>query len=60
MMMLNQMKFFITSSLQSVSENVLAKKPTNTDRDWITPETLVQIQQKTRNSQAVSFKISRI
>ena len=35
----------IKSAVNEVSENVLGKKPTNTGRDWMTPETLVQIQQ---------------
>ena len=42
----NEILHHIKSAVNEVSDNVLGKKPTNTDRDWITPETLVQIQQK--------------
>ena len=42
----NEILHRIKSEVNEVSENVFGKKPTNTDREWITPETLVQIQQK--------------
>ena len=42
----NEILHHIKSEVNEVSENVLGKKPTDTDRDWITPKTLVQIQEK--------------
>ena len=48
-----------------MSENVLGKKPINTDRDWITTETLIQIQQKHEirkqfGSKSVEYKLAKI
>ena len=42
----NEILHHIKSAVNEVSENVLSKKPTNNDRAWIKPETIVQIQQK--------------
>ena len=42
----NEILHHIKSEVNEVSENVLGKKPTDTDRDWITPKNLVQIQEK--------------
>ena len=42
----NEILHHIKSAVNEVSENVLGKKPINTDWDWITPETLAQMQQK--------------
>ena len=42
----NEILHHIKPAVNEVSENVIGKKSTNTDRDCITPETLVQIQQK--------------
>ena len=41
----NEILHHIKPAVNEVSENVIGKKSTNTDRDCITPETLVQIQQ---------------
>ena len=40
----NEILHRIKSAVNEVSENVLGKKPLNTDRDWITTETLIQMQ----------------
>ena len=42
----NEILPHVKSAVNEVSENVLGKKPINTNRDWITPENLVQVQQK--------------
>ena len=42
----NEILNHIRSAVDEVSENVLGNKCTNTDRDWLTPEAIVQIQQK--------------
>ena len=42
----NEILHHIRSAVNEVSENVLGNKFGSTDRDWITPEALVQIQQK--------------
>ena len=42
----NEILHHIKSEVNEVWENVLGKKPTDTDRDWIIPETLVQIHEK--------------
>ena len=52
----NEILQHIKSAVNEVSENVLGKKPTNTDRGWITPETLVQTQQKHKIRKQVSSK----
>ena len=61
----NEILHHIKPGVNEVSENVLGKKPTNTDRDWITPETLVQIQQKHEIrkqfvSKLVEYKLAKI
>ena len=42
----NEILHHIKSAASEASKNVLGKKPTNTERNWITPETLAQIHQK--------------
>ena len=42
----NEIFHRIKSAVNEASENILGKKPTNTEKAWITPETLAQIHQK--------------
>ena len=60
----NEILHYIKSTVNEVSENVLGKKSTNTDIDWITPETLVEIQQKHEirkqfSSKSVEYKLAK-
>ena len=60
----NEILHYIKSTVNEVSENVLGKKSTNTDIDWITPETLVEIQQKHEirkqfGSKSVEYKLAK-
>ena len=61
----NEILHHIKSAVNEVSENGLGKKPINTDRDWITTETLIQIQQKHEirkqfSSKSVEYKLAKI
>ena len=58
----NEILHRIKSAVNEASKNMLGKKPTNTDRHWITPETLVHIQQKHEirkqfGSKSVEYKL---
>ena len=60
----NEIFHHIKSAVNEASKNVLGKKPTNTERDWITPETLAQIHQKHEirrqfGSKSVEYKLSK-
>ena len=60
----NEILHNMKSAVNEVSENVLDKKPTNTDRDGIKPETLVQIRQKHKirkqfGSKSVEYKLAK-
>ena len=60
----NEILHHIKFAANEVSENALGKKPTNTDRDWITPESLVQVQQKHKickqfGSKSVQYKLAK-
>ena len=60
----NEIFHHIKSAVNEAPKNVLGKKPTNTERDWITPETLAQIHQKLEilrqfGSKSVEYKLAK-
>ena len=60
----NEIFHHIKSAVNEASKNVLGKKPINTERDWITPETLAQIHQKHEvrrqfGSKSVKYKLAK-
>ena len=60
----NEIFHHIKSAVNEASKNVLGKKPTNPERDWITPETLAQIHQKHEirrqfGSKSVEYKLAK-
>ena len=60
----NEIFHHIKSAVNESSKNVLVKKPTKTERDWITPENLAQIHQKHEirgqfGSKSVEYKLAK-
>ena len=60
----NEILHHIKSPVNEASKNVLGKKPINTEKDWITPETPAQIHQKHEihwqfSSKSVEYKLAK-